>query len=341
MRVVTKHKAPWFDRVLHRAFFSRAAIAAQLVIVQAVTFGSLHVYAAVPIEESVEDYRRDEQLPATRVRTVERTVQRASDRARSLDIPPTIEPVANSDYNAPRADYAGSNEPVRPISQTPTAGAATRPISVQPLQAAGASNSQLSQLFYQLQVLQQEIQDLRGQVEEQTYLVKRLQRDQKEQYLDLDRRVVAVTTNQPAPGPSSTPTEQVRSQPGGTNLTERQVYTQAFEAMKARQFDESMVGFQNLIVKFPNGQYTPNAYYWMGELHLVAKTNPELARQSFMQVVSLYPDHQKAPDALYKLGVVYHNLGDVPSAKKFLQRVQNEHPDSAAAGLAAKYAAEL
>ena len=192
-----------------------------------------------------------------------------------------------------------------------------------------------------MQILQQEIQDLRGQVEEQTYLVNRLQRDQKEQYLDLDRRLVAYTENQPAPGPSSTTpvTNPAPLQSG--NLTERGAYTQAFEAMRAREFDDSMVGFQRLIETYPNGQFTPNAYYWIGELQLVAKDDAELARQSFTQVVSLYPDHQKAPDAMYKLGVVYHNLGDITNALSFLERVQNEHPSSPAAGLAAKYAAEL
>ena len=56
----------------------------------------------------------------------------------------------------------------------------------------------------------------------------------------------------------------------------------------------------------------------------MAKSDAELARQSFMQVVNLYPDHQKTPDALYKLGVVYHSLGDLESAKVFLARVQGE-----------------
>lgn len=243
---------------------------------------------------------------------------RASEQARSLDIPPTIEPTVNSDYQAPAAQAAPAPQP-----------------------QSVAGQGQLSELFYQLQVLQQEIQDLRGQVEEQTYLVNRLQRDQKEQYLDLDRRLVAVSENQPAPGPSSTtPTTPAVNVAAG-NLTEREAYTQAFDAMRAREFDASMVGFQQLIETYPNGQFTPNAYYWMGELYLVAKTDAELARQSFMQVVNLYPDHQKTPDALYKLGVVYHTLGDVDAATTYLQRVQQEHPSSSAAGLAAKYLAEL
>ena len=271
--------------------------------------------AAVPIEESVGEQRS---------RTVD--AQAASQPARqpSLDIPPTIEPTQNTDFAAPAAT---------PATDTPARGAAVDP---------AVGGGQLSQLFYQLQVLQQEIQELRGQVEEQSYLVSRLQRDQKEQYLDLDRRVVALSENRPAPGPTtSTPAETAGSVAIAGGGTEREAYTEAFQAMRDRNFDESMLGFQDLIERYPNGQFTPNAYYWMGELHLVARSDAEQARQAFMQVVSLYPDHQKAPDAMYKLGVVYHNLGDLDSARSYLSKVQTEHPNSSAAGLAAKYAAEL
>jgi tol-pal system protein YbgF len=293
-------------------YFICAAVAAQ--------FSYAPAYAAVPIEESVEDSRRDSE-PVVQSQGQPQVELRASQRARSLDIPPTIEPSVNTDYRS---------EPAPVNAQQP------------PRVGGGSAGGQLSELFYQLQILQQEIQDLRGQVEEQTYLVNRLQRDQKEQYLDLDRRLVAVSENQPAPGPSSTTPPSTTSRPlQSGNLTEREAYTQAFEAMRAREFDNSMAGFQRLIETYPNGQFTPNAYYWIGELQLVAKDDAELARQSFTQVVTLYPDHQKAPDAMYKLGVVYHNLGDVTSALSFLQRVQNEHPSSPAAGLAAKYAAEL
>jgi tol-pal system protein YbgF len=279
------------------------------------------VQAAVPIEESVEDSARVLQTEGS----VNPTPVNRADRARSLDIPPTIEPSYNSDGSlAATAEPAYTAQPARTDQRT-----------------GAASSGQLSELFYQLQVLQQEIQDLRGQVEEQTYLVNRLQRDQKEQYLDLDRRVMAITEKQPAPGPVTSAPDVLATASSPTNLTERDAYTKAFEAMRARDFEASMVGFQRLIESYPNGQYTPNAYYWIGELHLVGNVDPELARQAFAQVVNLYPDHQKAPDALYKLGVVYDNLGDTQSALDYLQRVQQLHPNSPAAGLAQKYAAEL
>ena len=197
----------------------------------------------------------------------------------------------------------------------------------------------LSQLFYQLQVLQQEVQSLRGMVEEQSHQLNRIARDQQEQYIDLDRRVAALRNNTSAPAVSTNgQTPAPRSSAAGGS--ERDAYTDAFNLMKNRQFDESADAFNKLIVDYPNGQFTPNAFYWLGELYL-AKTEHEKARQSFAQVANLYPDHQKVPDALYKLGVVYHRLGDTQRSLEYLGKVSAQYPQSSAAGLAETYAAEL
>ncbi len=218
---------------------------------------------------------------------------------------------------------------------------------------AGQS-SRLTELFYQLQVLQQEVQDLRGMVEEQKYRLERLARDQQEQYLDLDRRMQAVRSGSQAPASGDRPPPAglagaapgpAGPGPGGlstaaSGLSEREAYTAAFDLMKQRQFAASADGFRAVIQNYPNGAYTPNAFYWLGELQL-AQDDAEAARQSFAQVVNLYPDHQKVPDALYKLGVVYHRLGDVPRAREFLNRVRTDFPQSSAAGLAQTYLAEL
>ena len=260
-------------------------------------------HAAVPVEESIGQSRAQDEPVGVEVQ---------SQQSSELNIPPTIEPTVNTDFRRP--------------STTPS--------------AVPGGQGQLSELFYQIQVLQQEIQTLRGQVEEQNYLVKRLQRDQKEQYLDLDRRVVALSENRPAPGPvASTPTPPSPAASAG-GLSESEAYKQAIDTMRARQFNDAQEGFLQLIENYPNGRYTPNAFYWLGELHL-AKGDAELARQSFSQVINLYPDHQKVPDALYKLGVVHHNLGDQNVALDYLRRVQSTYPKSSAASLAAKYAAEL
>ena len=211
-------------------------------------------------------------------------------------------------------------------------------------QVSGAGH--LSELFYRIQVLQQDLKDLRGAMEEQSYLIKRLERSQKEQYLDLDKRLAQLGGADLESRAAQTE-EKESSEEATTFLNkvpefdnEREAYQYAFDLMRNRQYQESLAGFEEIIVAFPNGQYTPNAYYWIGELYLAQGDN-EKSRQSFIQVISLYPDHQKVPDAMYKLGVVYFALGDNQSALRYLGQVQQEYPNSSAAGLAARYSVEI
>ena len=218
-------------------------------------------------------------------------------------------------------------------------------------------------LFYQMQVLQQEVRQLSGLVEEQSRLIQKLQQDQRLQYIDLDRRVTALAPNRPAPGPTPLPdidrqsavdadvagSESSLLDPGTTEAavqaepeptTEREAYARAIRWMRSKRFAESTVAFEKLIVDYPNGQYTPNAFYWLGELHL-ASSNIEPARQNFVQVIRLYPDHQKVPDALYKLGVLYFQLGDESESRRYLTQVQTDFPQSSAGALAKRYLAEM
>ncbi len=219
--------------------------------------------------------------------------------------------------------------------------------------SGGAESGRLTELFYQLQVLQQEVQELRGAMEEQQHRLERLARDQQEQYLVLDRRMQALRGGQQpslsagseaagagaAAGGGATAAGSAAGAPRSTG-SERDDYAAAFELMKQRQFDASAAAFEQLVQEYPNGAFTPNAFYWLGELHLAQNDN-EAARQSFAQVVNLYPDHQKVPDALYKLGVAYHRLGDETRAREYLDQVRSRYPQSSAAGLAQSYLSEL
>jgi tol-pal system protein YbgF len=202
--------------------------------------------------------------------------------------------------------------------------------------------SSMAELFHQLQMMQIEIQELRGLVEEQAHQLERLARVQRDQYVDVDRRLQALQGGsapaQQAPGgggPAAPPR-------GAAAASETEDYTQAFDLTRERRFAEAIDAFERLIEQYPNGQYTANAWYWLGELYL-ALPEPRLdrSRQAFERVIEVYPSDQKVPDSLYKLGVVYHRQGDVNRARQHLQRVQREHAGTPAARLAEAYAAEL
>ena len=237
---------------------------------------------------------------------------------------------------------ASADDPAPAAGVEAFAGAQPAPAAPSPGRSSG-----VGPLFHQLQVLQGELQTLRGMVEELRFQIERLAQDQQAQYVDLDQRLMALrggpqpgvgdagagslAPSRPAPGSGA---------PDGDGGSEQQAYTAAFNLMKDRAFDESAAAFERMIETYPNGQFTPNGYYWLGELHL-AQGQTEMARQNFAQVVNLYASHTKVPDALYKLGVVHHRLGDNQRALEYLDRVQAESPDSSAAGLARQYAAEL
>ena len=213
---------------------------------------------------------------------------------------------------------------------------------------ADPDTSQLGQLFYQLQLLRDEVQRLNGALEEQQNQIERLAREQHERYLGLDRRIVELSGETVASGVPAVNTGSVRpegvadpppGQPGATP-TERGTYESAYEMMQRHEYESAAEIFQRLIDEYPNGQYTPNAFYWLGELHR-KNGDAEAARQSFVMVVDLYPDHNKVPDALYKLGVVYTQLDETDRAIEYLDRVVREYPESTAASLAKQHAAEL
>lgn len=260
--------------------------------------------AAVPVEESAPDA--------------------------SSERPPAPRPVS-ADDPAPAAGvevFAGAQPP--PAAPNPGPGSGVAP------------------LFHQLQVLQGELQTLRGMVEELRFQIERLAKDQQAQYGDLDQRLLALRGGGPSPGTgdaaagASSPdrSPSAPNVPAGDGESEQQAYTAAFNLMRDRAFDESAEAFEQMIETYPNGQFTPNGYYWLGELHL-AQGQTEEARQHFTQVVNLYTSHAKVPDALYKLGVVHNRLGDNQRALEYLDRVRVESPDSSAASLARKYAPEL
>lgn len=186
------------------------------------------------------------------------------------------------------------------------------------------SSSSQGELFYQLQLLQQEVMQLRGQVEEQAYQLQQIKNQNMERYIDLDRRIGALGSGAPSGSGSKvdTPTKST-SAPAVTvaRVGEKEAYDRAYGMVISKQFDGALEAFRQFLVDFPDGKYAPNSYYWMGELYQVV--NPadlNAAREVFTQLLSQYPDHAKAPDAMYKLGKVYFMLGNRAASKEWLEK---------------------
>lgn len=203
---------------------------------------------------------------------------------------------------------------------------------------------------YQMQLLQQEIMQLRGLVEELQYQLNRLKSIQDDRYLELDSRlqqVMRAGSERPPTQPVTTPPvtgNPVAGDPIDTtdgDVSERDLYETTQILIRNRQYDMAVAQLDALIAKYPDGQYTGNAYYWLGQVY-AAMSPPdfEKARQALAQVITYFPDHNKVPDAAYALGKVYHALGDCERATELLQSVVDQYPGKSAATLSQTYLRE-
>ncbi|MBA2648736.1 MAG: tol-pal system protein YbgF [Legionella sp.] len=216
-------------------------------------------------------------------------------------------------------------------------------------------------LIDKIQSLRQEIQELRGQLEIQAHDLKLLQQQQIAFYKDLDSRLATGANKiaqpvSPAPSigsaaPISVPTasqekiQKMEKKPVDTptrslapvsrmNPADEQIsYLAAYELIKNKRFDEALAAMQRFAQNYPQGGYTANAEYWIGELYLLKK---EYAKsiEHFEIVLDQFPTSSKGSAAMLKDGYAYAAAGDVLTAKKRLQQVIRSYPNTKSAQLA-------
>lgn len=196
-----------------------------------------------------------------------------------------------------------------------------------------SDDERLLTLFTRLQSLEREYSILHGRLEELEHLYQEERHMNRRRFLDMDRRLREQFGSQLAPEDALT-SEDVNSEVG--------MYRRGMAFIDADDYVQATGLFQQIVDTFPNGERVPDAMYWLAEIHRnVEPKDLEKSRQFFVQMVTLYSEHARIPEALAKLGMVYHELGNVTRALEYLDRVVAEYPDHDAARLAETYAQEL
>ncbi len=217
------------------------------------------------------------------------------------------------------------------------------------------SNSALYEVLGRLEQLQQEVQQLRGVVEEQAQVIEDLKSRQSNIYSDLDQRIQSLTMGTPSVGTElnsssgqgnvqkaiEAPQQYVQQPPvtaapgAAVAASEKQLYQDAYETLRNGHNTQAIAAFKDLLNQFPAGEYADNAQYWLGEAYKVNQ-DTDSARAAFTQVVELYPNSPKVPDALLKLGYIEFDQKNIAKARDYLTQVTVNYPGTTAAHLAAK-----
>jgi tol-pal system protein YbgF len=196
------------------------------------------------------------------------------------------------------------------------------------------SNQSLVQLSQQQDSLRAEIRALLGRIEELQNENVKLRKEQRDLYVDLDRRL----TEAAAAAAKAAATAPPASVPAPVD--EQSLYARALDELKVRNYASAVEILRNLTATYPNGALADNTQYWLGEAYYVNQDYDQAAA-TFQGLVSSFPNSRKVPDALLKLGYTQAEQNKMPAARATLQQVIAKYPDSDAAKLAAERIAKL
>ena len=117
-------------------------------------------------------------------------------------------------------------------------------------------------------------------------------------------------------------------------------YRSSLDALQAGRHADAAAGFRAFVREHPTHDYADNAQYWLAECYYDLKDFATAARE-FRRVVDVYPQGNKVPDALLKLGYSYLRLDKMDLGRAALVELERAYPKHEAAGRAAARLAEL
>ncbi|OUU80568.1 MAG: tol-pal system protein YbgF [Gammaproteobacteria bacterium TMED78] len=198
------------------------------------------------------------------------------------------------------------------------------------------NNESLVEIVSQLDLIQRELQELRGEVEVISYEFSNNIDRQRDIYIDLDNRLtileggsVNLITNLPPVAVDDSFSNDF------VTGDDRDNYNEAFELLRQSQWLSAAEAFQTFLTIFPTSDLADNAQFWLAETFYVQGSFQD-AIPMFQSVVNEYESSDKLADALLKIGFCFDEIGQPDNSFLYLNRVIEEFPDSTLSRLASE-----
>ncbi len=201
------------------------------------------------------------------------------------------------------------------------------------------NNESLELLLEKINLLKKEIESLTSSIETNNLTISRLEEANQIRYVDLDKRIHLLETKLLF---EETQAEESLEQSINplSGLVEEDIdsgefglWSNSMKLLDNSRYSEAAENLRLLILSYPNGTYTGDAYFWLGEIYLVQEMFED-SSEIFTAFVSKFDDHPRKADGLYKLALAKIDLEDLDSAETLFQEVISNYPNSGAALLA-------
>ncbi|MCA9771877.1 MAG: tol-pal system protein YbgF [Myxococcales bacterium] len=112
--------------------------------------------------------------------------------------------------------------------------------------------------------------------------------------------------------------------PAGSEMDQ---YNYAFSLLRKADYDGAETAFNEFITLHPDSDLSGNAYYWLGETYYVRNAYNDAAI-AFLKGYQRFPNGDKAPDNLLKLGMTLTRLGKKAEACATFAELKSKFPDA-------------
>lgn len=113
-------------------------------------------------------------------------------------------------------------------------------------------------------------------------------------------------------------------------LSADELFTRAMESFKQGELGQAVLDFEEVVAKYPAHALAGFAQFWIGEAYYNAREYQH-ATVEYRKAVDVAPRGEKAPDALFKLGLAHRALKRPDRAREVWTQLLRDFPQSDAA----------
>ena len=177
-------------------------------------------------------------------------------------------------------------------------------------------------LFLKIQELEQEIADLRNELETQGYLLEKLLNELEsigdESETGLTEEIVD---------------EDIFRFEGINDLQSiDEVYDSAINALENDDLENAKRLLDFFLINFPDAERIPLVLFWLGEISFI-NGDIDDSFMYFLELVSNHEDHWRAPQSHKRLGDIYLSKDDLDNAKAKYNFVLKNYPNNSVSSI--------
>lgn len=187
---------------------------------------------------------------------------------------------------------------------------------------------QLLNMQNEIELLKQEISELRGGLEVVNHALATADKRQRDLYADTDRRIrkVEPSLDGDRVGVLAPPSEVGGADTGAVDAYK--AYKTAYGFSQKSDHKAAFDAYNAFIATYPDSKYMPDAIYGLGYSQFALK-NYKSSIASQKKLLAIYPSSTKASNAMYSIANSQIQLGQVSIAKEMLRSLIAKYPSAA------------